>query len=132
MKNSLLLLAILISMLIAHTMEFSMHELTKKQEGTFYTISASFVGDTSKREYTYKVPEDAFCKVGDLAVVETNTGYKLTEVKKVHEIPAIDYTKPYEYRWVACIADISWWNSQKAVEKQWRKDNTNTPKVNRL
>lgn len=82
-------------------MEYNqMHEITKQQEGTFYTVSCSFFQDTSNRQYTYKVPNQIKTQVGDLAVVETNTSYKLVVIKDVHETPDIDYSAKYEYRWI--------------------------------
>lgn len=100
-NNTLLIAIVFLLMLIVHTMEYNqMHEITKRQEGTFYTVSCSFFQDSSNRQYTYKVPNQISTKVGDLAVVETNTGYKLVVVKIVHDAPAIDYSAPYEYRWI--------------------------------
>jgi hypothetical protein len=76
------------------------HELTKQQAGTFYTISFEFLNDRSKKRYTYKVENETYVEVGDLVVVETVTGYKLGCAKEVHASPKIDYKAPYEYKWI--------------------------------
>lgn len=120
-NNALLLVIVLILMTIVHTLEYNMHEITKQQEGTFYTVSCSFFQDSSNREYTYKVPLTLETQVGDFAVVETNTGYKLVVIKAVHETPAIDYSISYEYRWIVDSVQLDPYLQIRKEEKELKK-----------
>lgn len=119
-KNILLLITVLLLILLVHTMEYNrMHEITKKQEGTFYTVSCSFLQDSSNRQYTYKVPnEQDAIDLGDLAIVETNSGFKIVKVKAIHDIPQIDYSAPYEYSWIVGTVPLQDYLVTKATEKQ--------------
>lgn len=97
------------------------HELTKQQEGTFYTVSASFLNDSSRRQYTYKVLNGIECAEGDFAIVETNSGYKLVTVIKIHDIPAIDYNVNYEYRWIVDTVQLNNYIEIQQNEKAMKK-----------
>ena len=109
-------------MLIVHTMEYNqMHEITKQQEGTFYTVSCFFFQDKSNREYTYKVLIDIKFQVGDFVVVEINIGYKLVVIKAVHDVPAIDYNAKYEYRWLIDTVALDPYIELRKSEKQLKK-----------
>lgn len=121
-NNALLIAIIFLLMLIVHTMEYNqMHEITKQQEGTFYTVSCSFFQDASNRQYTYKVPNQIKTQVGDLAVVETNTGYKLVVIKDIHETPAIDYSVNYEYRWIVDSVALNSYLDIRREEENMKK-----------
>lgn len=94
-----------------------MHEVTKRVEGTFDTVSVKFLNDMSNRCYTYKVPApgsesysyhlEKHLKAGAMAVVQTNTGYKLVEVVELHDTPQIDYKAKYEYRWLVDVVNTT-------------------------
>lgn len=118
-NNALLLVIIFLLMLLIHTMEYNMHEITKQQEGTFYTVSCSFLQDSSNRQYTYKVPnEQNSIQIGDLAVVETTSGFKVVTIKAIHDEPAIDYSAPYEYSWIVGAVNLDSYLTIRREEKR--------------
>ena len=61
----------------------------------------SDLASNTGNSYTYKMPK-GLCKVGDMAVVETNTGLKTVYIKEVHDEPDIDPNADFDYRWIVC------------------------------
>ena len=101
------------------------------QEGTFNTVSVQFYGDTSNRRYTYKIAKHYLVEVDNLAVVETNTGFKLVQITEVHSKPQIDYKLKAEYRWIVGIVPLNEYNEQKKKDVKLRKE-LKRPSVSRL
>jgi hypothetical protein len=90
-------------------MTIDINAVTKEQEnaGLFVPVSAQFVSDSSNRVYTYKCPVNLKPKARDLAIIETNTGYKIVRIMSVCEGDKLDYDVSYKYRWIIGLVSLS-------------------------
>lgn len=88
------------------------------------TVGVVYRG-TGTKCYTFKTLEDF--EVGDFAIVmNTRNEPEVVRIKELHDVPQIDLSAPYAYKWLVSKVNL------EAYEQQLKKDNELTDHIRKM
>ena len=87
------------------------------ENSKFKFVKAVFNPNAVQRQYTYKTTFDI--EEGDIAIVETNDGFKTVYIKEVLDPLSVEQTS-FDIKWLVQVVNTEDYEAAKELEKQVR------------